>query len=144
MVNAIRIFISYARIDGRGHVERLSDALKGRKISVWFDRDINRSQDFSKELEAEIEKASYVVVCLTPDIKNSDWVRREIMYAQVVGTPIISLRFDEAKPIINVIDLTYIDFFNRKWDDAFDELVDAVQPQVTSETSVKVIAPPRS
>jgi hypothetical protein len=61
-----RVFISYARADGRDFAERLHDALERRGISAWYDRrDLDENQDFTAAIEDEIEAATHVVVCIT-------------------------------------------------------------------------------
>ncbi|MDX1992258.1 MAG: TIR domain-containing protein [bacterium] len=119
------VFISYARRDGVFFAERLDEALQRTGLSTWCDyRHLDPAQDFTAELEKAIEAAQQVVVCLTPDSKREDsFVRREIQYALAQNKPIIPLRFAEVVPPIHIVNLTYIDFYNRVWETAFDELL---------------------
>lgn len=107
------LFISYARSDGREHAERLYQELTRRGFEAWRDeRDLDPYLDFSVEIEKGIRQASHVVVCLTPSINQrpESFVRREILYAQGNGKPIIPLLFPGAEPIVLINHLTWIPF----------------------------------
>ncbi len=118
------VFISYARADGRDYAEQLYSELNTRGIPAWYDqRNLDPNQDFTAEIEAGIEAASQVVVCLTPDIKRSDsFVRRELQYAMLSHKRIIPARFADVLPPIHIINLTWIDFLKLGWDQAFAAL----------------------
>jgi nucleoside 2-deoxyribosyltransferase len=94
------IFLSYARKDGREHVEQLDRALAARGFQTWRDtRNIDHTQDFTAEIEIGIEQASHVLVCVTPASKEKDgFVRREIQYGLALGKPVIPLRFADIVP----------------------------------------------
>ena len=96
------IFISYAREDGREHAARLEKALSQYGFTAWRDvRHIDPTQDYTAELEQAIEAASYVVICVTPDVRRGNsFVRREISYAQVIEKPVVLARFDAAPRIV--------------------------------------------
>ena len=49
------IFLSYAREDRR-FAERLAQVLQGAGHSVWWDRQLDSGEEFSTEIEAEIDK----------------------------------------------------------------------------------------
>jgi RNA polymerase sigma factor (sigma-70 family) len=96
MSGALNVFISYSREDGREYAESLYEELTARGIAAWRDeRDIDPYQDFSGEIEKAIEKATHVLVCLTPSIarRKDSFVRREIIYAQNWEKPITPLLF---------------------------------------------------
>lgn len=117
------IFLSYARKDGREHVEKLDRALTAHGFRTWRDlRDIDHTQDFTAEIEIGIEQASHVLVCVTPASKEKDgFVRREIQYGLALRKPVLPLRFVDVVPHVPIINNEWIDFFDG-WDGAFGRL----------------------
>jgi len=78
------IFISHASRDD-AFVRELRQKLEGRGLSVWVDsRNLRGGDKLAAEIEEAIEKASQVIVVLSPNIVNSPWVRREIHKAEEV------------------------------------------------------------
>ena len=71
-----RIFLSYARED-RASAECLARVLEGAGHSVWWDRHIDSGEEFSAEIEAELDKADVVLVAWSSLSVRSRWVRDE-------------------------------------------------------------------
>ncbi len=123
------VFISYARKDGREYAEKLYKDLTARGYGAWWDeRSLDYEQDFTADIEKALEKATHVAVCITPASKKSNhpndgYVRRELLYALMLKKPIIPLRFAEIPPHIQIINLIWIDFWGREWENSFDALV---------------------
>src|SRR5688572_10060958 len=128
MTNPNHIFISYARRDGSDYAIKLDETLPQFGFATWRDkRGIDAAQDFTAEIENAIESASYVVTCITPDVRRDDsFVRREIGYALVVRKPVLVARFGDVTPPISVVNNTWIDFF-AGWDESFARLVDLLR-----------------
>jgi hypothetical protein len=105
-------YLSYSRIDGASAAETIRVALEGAGIDCWLDtRDIDPFQDFTAELERNIEAASHVIVCLTPDSKRPDsFVRREIQYAVLSQKAIIPVKFSTLVPHISIVNLEWVDW----------------------------------
>jgi hypothetical protein len=129
------VFISYARKDGEAHALQFDSELPKRGFSTWRDRrGIDPTQDFTAEIEKAIEASSYVVTCITPDVRREDsFVRREIAYAQVINKPIIVARFADVPPPISVVSHTWLDFF-KGWENAFKQLCDLLKQPSGSYT----------
>jgi hypothetical protein len=74
------LFISYARKDGAANAERVDRTLAGAGFATWRDtRGIDPTADFTAEIEKAIESATYLIACITPDVKRDDsFVRREL------------------------------------------------------------------
>jgi hypothetical protein len=117
------VFLSYSRRDGRDVAQRIETTLNRRNIRTWRDiRDIDPFQDFTAEIERNIEAASHVIVCLTPDTKRFDsFVRREIQYALLTRKSVILARFVEITPHISIINFEWLDFY-KNWDEAMARL----------------------
>lgn len=70
------VFVSYKREDRR-RVEQLSQILVDLGLSVWFDYSIDVGEDWAKRITEELEAASAVIVCWSPEACVSSWVLRE-------------------------------------------------------------------
>lgn len=123
------IFISYARADGIPHVERLERELHSAGFSTWRDtRSINEYSDFSAEIEMAIRTAQYIVCVVTPSIEQNprSFVRRELVYAETKGKPIIPLVFPNAAVPLLIGHLTWIPFFRKDgldWQTGWTQLI---------------------
>jgi len=71
-----RIFLSYAR-DDRASAECLARVLEAGGHSLWWDRHIDSGEEFSAEIEAELDKADVVLVAWSRLSVKSRWVRDE-------------------------------------------------------------------
>jgi hypothetical protein len=117
------LFISYARKDGAADAERVDRRLAAAGFTTWRDtRGIDPTADFTAEIEKAIESATYVIACITQDVKRDDsFVRRELGYALAVKTPIVAARFANVVPPISIVNNTYFDFMDD-WDGPFERL----------------------
>jgi HEAT repeat protein/GTPase SAR1 family protein len=123
------IFISYARDDGSEQAAYLQAQLEALGYHCWRDtRDLNRTQDFTAEIEREIEDhATHVVACITPDAKQSTWVRREIAYAELCGVPITPLMLADINPPLRLVNLTWVEQYKIGWNKALKQLQQCIQ-----------------
>lgn len=80
---APHFFMSYSR-DDAALQRRIAAELRGRGINVWVDTEnlIPGSPAWEREIERSIRKAAGVIVLLSPASNNSEWVRREISFAE--------------------------------------------------------------
>ena len=76
------IFISYSRRDDET-MRKITFFLRDQGFKVWVDNEklIPGTPAWEESIENAIKKAFAVIVILSPDSKNSEWVRREITYA---------------------------------------------------------------
>ncbi len=76
------VFMSYSRKDN-DVMQRTAVFLRKQGIKVWVDNEklIPGTPVWEEEIEKAIRSASAIVVVLSPDAKNSEWVRREISLA---------------------------------------------------------------
>jgi hypothetical protein len=76
------IFISYSRRDTEV-MQRIVLFLRDQGFKVWVDNErlIPGTSIWEEEIEKAIKAASTVLVIMSPDSKNSEWVRREISLA---------------------------------------------------------------
>src|SRR5512147_788393 len=76
-------FISYSREDA-SQQRRVVAELRERGINVWVDTEnlIPGSPAWEMEIERAIRGAAGSIVLLSPNANNSEWVRREISFAE--------------------------------------------------------------
>jgi len=76
-------FISYSREDA-SQQRRVVAELRQRGINVWVDIEnlIPGSPTWEREIERSIRGAAGFIVLLSPESNNSEWVRREISFAE--------------------------------------------------------------
>jgi hypothetical protein len=84
------VFISYSHPD-RAYVEELAAHLAYGGIAVWYDYQIEVGSRFDSVIQQQIDDCSAVIVVLSPDSVDSEWVRREIGYADTRGKPTLPL-----------------------------------------------------
>ena len=77
------VFMSYSRRD-ETVMRRIATFLRDQGINVWVDNEklVPGTPIWEVEIEKAIVNAGAVVVLLSPDSKNSPWVRREIGFAE--------------------------------------------------------------
>ena len=84
------VFISYDR-DDQTYARKLADDLRTRHIEVWRDNLMGSGDRWVEAIEEAIESSAAVVVVMTPEAKESEWVQREILLAQDLKKPIFPL-----------------------------------------------------
>ncbi len=99
------IFISHASKDD-DFVKELRHALESHQLTVWADsRNLRGGDKLAPEISTAIEQARQVIVVVSPDALNSEWVQREVKQALEVearrkgdGYRVIPLLSSELKP----------------------------------------------
>lgn len=76
------IFLSYSRKDS-AIMQRIRDDLRTQKLTVWTDEFlVVGTPKWEREIERAIKSTGCLIVLLSPDAYESEWVGREIAYAQ--------------------------------------------------------------
>jgi len=85
------VFLSYARPD-RALADRLLADLERAGHSCWLDTsDIPGGEDWIAAIADGLGRAYAVLTLVTEAANRSDWVRREFLYAERLGKPVIPL-----------------------------------------------------
>ena len=91
-------FISYSSAD-TALQQKIVAELRERGVNVWVDIEnlVPGSPAWEREIEKSIRGASGIIVLLSPDSNNSEWVRREVSFAEEHDKPIfpVHIRGDE-------------------------------------------------
>jgi hypothetical protein len=86
--------VSYSHRNVRW-TRNLVAAFEDAGIPYWFDTKIRPSRVWRDELLEAIDGAACVVVVVTPDAADSEWVQREVTYALDRAKPVIPITRDE-------------------------------------------------
>jgi hypothetical protein len=115
MVQAIvgHVFMSYSRTDEEV-MRRIASFLRNQRIKVWVDNE--ELEPGTPIWEAEIEKAiigaSATIVIMSPDSKESAWVRREISYSEQYRKrifPILARGDEDTSVTLRLITRQFVD-----------------------------------
>ncbi len=127
------VFISYARKDAE-FVNRLVDDLRARRVPIWLDRTaLTGGAEWLAAIENALEKATHLVLVMSPASNRSRFVRKEALYALEEGKTVIPIRIAPCKPPLLARDLQYIDFVEEPYEAAFTRLLAAL-PQLGAES----------
>jgi len=87
------IFISYSRKD-QDYVNKLVEALAKQELPWWVDNKIDYGDQWTKEIKENIKKCQVFLLVMSPSSEESDWVQRELTFAQHLKKPIFPLLLD--------------------------------------------------
>ena len=84
------IYISYAHAD-QAYARKLADSLRERGFEAWMDEDLELGDRWMRVIEQAVRDSAALVVVMTPDSRDSEWVEAEILLARREGIPIFPL-----------------------------------------------------
>lgn len=124
------IFISYARED-TDVMQWLRDDFRAQGLAVWTDENLQPGTDnWRRSIQDAIREAGCLVVVMSPDSAQSEWVQREVAFAEAVRKPIFPIlaRGTEENAVL-------IDLIGKQWTDTredyntpvFGKLIPALQ-----------------
>lgn len=113
-VSTSHVFISYSRRDTDA-MQHIVARLREQGVSVWVDNEklVPGTPIWEIEIEKAINEAYAVVVVLSPDAKNSEWVLREVAMADQSRKrvfPVLVAGSKEASIPLRLITRQYVDF----------------------------------
>lgn len=108
-----RIFISYSRRDDET-MRKIAFRLRDQGFKVWVDNEklVPGTSAWEEGIENAIKNALAMIVILSPDSKSSEWVRREITYAdqfQKRVFPVLAKGSEEMSLPIRLVTRQYVD-----------------------------------
>jgi serine/threonine protein kinase len=107
------IFVSYSRRDSE-YVEKLVADIESRDLPVWMDRnDIDFGTIWLNEVEDAISESFAVIVVMTPEARNSEWVQREVLLALNLKKPIFPLLLQDTM-FLSLVNLQPLDVRGRE------------------------------
>ena len=72
------IFISYEHKD-QPYTRKLRDSLRQRGFEVWMDEHLESGDRWLRTIEQAVRDSAAVVVVMTPEARDSEWVEAEIL-----------------------------------------------------------------
>jgi hypothetical protein len=100
------VFISYSRSDRRV-VELFAARLRAHGLDVWYDYEIVTGERFSQVIQQRIDACAVVIVMMSPASVASEWVDREITYAQQQFKSIMPVRIAPCRAPLLLANLDY-------------------------------------
>lgn len=121
-----KIFISYSRKD-IDFVRKLAGDLEKANYDVWWDiTDLRGGDEWVTRIAAAIEASETIIVVLSPNSYQSEWVRKE--YTQAIGLHkrIIPIMFTPSPVPFALNTINYVDFVSGEYQDNFASLLSAL------------------
>lgn len=126
-----QVFVSYKRSD-KDFVHRLVDELRRNHFPVWLDEDsIKPGDDWQEAIYKTIQtETSAVIVVLSPEAVDSEWVGVEYNLAMDHGITVIPLIYKPCDVPARLQSLNYVEYFKNP---SFDGLIKRLQEIVFSQ-----------
>jgi hypothetical protein len=104
-----QVFISYSH-QNTPKVKLIADGLSAAGYALWWDRKLHAADDFTKNIEAELDASQCVVVVWSATARNSLWVRAEAS-AALEQDKLVQVSADRSKPplpftMLHLLDLS--------------------------------------
>ncbi len=131
-----QFFISYAREDVR-YAQKLARLLEETGHTVWWDRHMKAGDDINVVIDAELAKASAVIVLWSKESVQSNWVRGEAQTALDDGK-LIPANIEECRLPINFRHFHTPELFQS--DQEFHSLAALLSEKVTGAPSTNATA----
>ncbi len=101
------VFISYNRHD-QVYARKLADDMRRRGLEVWIDDRIGHGDHWFEAIEQAISATRAVVVIMTSEAEQSEWVKKEILLAKRERKPIYPVLL-QGREFGILIDLQFAD-----------------------------------
>jgi len=89
------VFLSYSRAD-QMTARRLVEDLRKMNINVWSDMDIRIGKNWANEIGRSLDEATAILVLISPNSLDSEWVRTEWSAALSKSRRVIPILIDGA------------------------------------------------
>lgn len=121
-----KIFISYSRKD-MDFVRKLAGDLEKAGYDVWWDiSDLRGGDDWVRQIPEAIRLSQFVLVILTPDSVESEWVRKEYTQALSLRKKIIPIMLVPGAVPFALNTINFINFARGEYTDNYKKLLEAM------------------
>ena len=132
-----KVFISYSRRD-LPFVERMVQDLEGAGVSVWYDLSgLEGGEKWVDKIQRALRECECVIVVLSPDSIQSEWVEREFLFASNLKKRIVPLLYRECELPFNYLNLNYIDIQGGNYRQNFPNILEAIDNKPTMLKTAK-------
>ncbi len=128
-----QVFVSYKR-EQIEFAQPLESKLKEAGFDVWMDRDIPAGTEWRNTIDEEIRKSIALIVIMTPEAKESEYVTYEWAFAYGAGVrviPLIHIRPEALHPR-----LTTLQYIHSSDPQRWDKLTNALQGVQSSQLAI--------
>jgi formylglycine-generating enzyme required for sulfatase activity len=116
-----QIFLSYSRKDSE-QMQQVLRLLESAGLSAWTDEGLEPgTAHWQRTIQNAIQSTQCAVVLLSPDAEQSEWVSREVNYAQALGRRIFPVLLRGTQ-----VESVPLSLFNAQYLDARQNLAEAV------------------
>jgi hypothetical protein len=128
-----QIFLSYAREDAP-MMARIKQHIAGMGFKVWTDENIEPgTESWKRAIQHAIEQSGSLIILISPDAKQSEWVGREVSYAKLQQVPIFPV-FVRGTPSDSIsFDLSEYNWVDLRENDQFDSGLNEVLKTIYSK-----------
>lgn len=125
-------FLSYSHHD-TDMMRRVREELTEAGLNIWTDESlVPGTPSWKNTIEEAIQNTLTLVVLLSPDAKHSDWIEKEIEYAQacnVTIVPVLIRGVDEISAVpFELINVQRLDF-RQNFEDGILHLIDTIKSE---------------
>ncbi len=118
-----KIFISYSRKD-IDFARKLAGDLESAGYDVWWDiSDLQGGDDWVRTIPDAIATSQYVIVVLTPNSIESEWVRKEYTQALSLRKKIIPIMLAPCSIPFSLNTINFVNFTTGEYADNFKNLL---------------------
>ncbi len=131
-------FISYSTKD-KEFVSRINQALNENGVNTWIDfQQINPGEMWKNSLEAALKKADIIIMVLTENSLNSNYVMNEFIASKRIGKKIITIKYGQFNNVNlpNALsDIQWIDF-TQNFRNSFARLLDLIPDNLRQQNPI--------
>jgi hypothetical protein len=118
-----KVFISYSRKD-LNFVQGFAQTLMSNSVDVWWDlSSMQGGDDWTDAIPQAIESCDMVIVVLSPNSIQSDWVQKEYTYALNHKKRIIPILYQACEIPFALVNINYIDIQGTKYQKGMDDIM---------------------
>ena len=131
-----KVFLSYSRKD-IDFARKLAGDLEKAGYDVWWDiTDLRGGDDWVRTIPTAIAASKYMIVILTPDSIESEWVRKEYTQALSLRKKIIPIMFIPCSVPFALNTINFVNFAAGEYEENFKNLLSPLEfsgrpPEVT-------------
>lgn len=128
------VFISYSSKDIE-YARYIRMGLEQAGVPIWMDEaEIKLGEKWIHSIESALDQSTALVVLMSHQSKSSDWVNREIQYAEDLNIPIFPILLS-GKPFFRLRDKQYEDMTSDFYDPLPNRLIHALIDTLPSTTN---------
>ncbi|MEP7137079.1 MAG: toll/interleukin-1 receptor domain-containing protein [Chloroflexota bacterium] len=121
-----KLFISYSRKD-MDFARKLAGDLEKAGYDVWWDiTDLRGGDDWVRTIPEAISSSQFVLVVLTPNSLESEWVRKEYTQALSLRKKIIPIMLVPSSVPFALNTINFVNFATGEYTDNYKKLLDAL------------------